>query len=52
MISADVAHDNDLRLKDESPLAYRSIQVVMRAQRDLVRVRSKLTPLLSIKGLN
>jgi tRNA-splicing ligase RtcB (3'-phosphate/5'-hydroxy nucleic acid ligase) len=48
----DVLHDNDLRLKDESPLAYKNIQVIMRAQRDLVRVRNELTPLLSMKGLN
>ncbi len=48
----DVLHDQDMRLKDESPEAYKNIRIVMRGQRDLVRIRVELKPLLSIKGLN
>jgi tRNA-splicing ligase RtcB len=38
------------RLKDEAPDAYKCIDAVMSAQSDLVRVRRRLTPLLSVKG--
>lgn len=46
----DVLYDQDMRLKDESPEAYKNIRMVMRGQRDLVRIRIELKPLLSIKG--
>ncbi len=38
------------RLRDEAPGAYKDIDAVMRAQRDLTRVVRRLTPLLSYKG--
>ncbi len=38
------------RLLEEAPSAYKDISMVMRAQRELVRVRRKLTPLLVYKG--
>ncbi|MCY2995004.1 MAG: RtcB family protein [Planctomycetota bacterium] len=47
---AGVFHQADSRLKDEAPAAYKNIRQVMRAQRDLVRIRHELQPLLSIKG--
>ena len=47
-----IAHDNDLRLKDESPPAYKNIRSVMRGQKDLVRIRKELRPMLSIKGVS
>ena len=37
-------------LRDEAPGAYKDIGRVMRAQRELVRIRRVLTPLLSFKG--
>jgi tRNA-splicing ligase RtcB len=37
-------------LREEAPDAYKDINSVMRAQRDLVRVSRKLYPLLSYKG--
>lgn len=37
-------------LIDESPLVYRDIEAVLRAQRDLVKRTRKLTPLLTLKG--
>lgn len=46
----DVVHSCSERLKDESPLAYKNIESVMRGQRDLVKVSVELIPLLSIKG--
>lgn len=36
-------------LTDEAPAAYRNIQDVMRAQRDLVRQKARLTPILNFK---
>jgi tRNA-splicing ligase RtcB len=45
-----VVHEHDARLKDEAPSAYKDIRRVMRAQKDLVRVRHELLPLLSVKG--
>jgi tRNA-splicing ligase RtcB len=38
-------------LREESPLAYKDILKVMRAQRDLVRIVRKLRPILSFKGI-
>ena len=38
------------RLRDEAPGAYKDIGVVMRAQRELTRVRRRLRPLLVFKG--
>ncbi len=37
-------------LLDESPIAYKDIRAVMKAQRSLVRVNRKLTPILNFKG--
>lgn len=45
-----VLYDYDNRLKDESPLAYKNSAQVLRSQKDLVRIRHELRPLLSIKG--
>lgn len=38
------------QLLDEAPDAYKDIAAVMRAQRDLVRIRDRLDPVLSWKG--
>jgi tRNA-splicing ligase RtcB (3'-phosphate/5'-hydroxy nucleic acid ligase) len=38
------------QLCDEAPSAYKDIQAVMRAQRELTRIDRKLRPLLSYKG--
>jgi len=43
-------YDYDDRLKDESPLAYKNIAQVLRSQKDLVKIRYELKPLMSIKG--
>jgi tRNA-splicing ligase RtcB len=40
------------RLKDESPGAYKDLESVIRAQRDLVKVRQRLRPLVVVKGLS
>lgn len=47
-----VTHDERLmaRLTDEAPSVYRDLRVVLEAQRDLVRVRRRLRPLISYKG--
>ena len=45
-----VVHEHDVRLKDEAPAAYKDIRHVMRSQKDLVKIRHKLRPLLSLKG--
>jgi tRNA-splicing ligase RtcB (3'-phosphate/5'-hydroxy nucleic acid ligase) len=45
-----VVHQHDPRVKDEAPAAYKDICRVMRAQKDLVKVRCTLHPLVSIKG--
>ena len=37
-------------LLDEAPSAYKDIRVVMKAQRSLVRVSRKLTPIVNFKG--
>lgn len=47
-----IVYEHDDRLKDESPLAYKDIQRVMRGQRDLVKVLYELRPLMSIKGVD
>jgi tRNA-splicing ligase RtcB len=39
------------QLRDEAPSAYKDIQAVMRAQRDLTRIVRKLRPVLSYKGV-
>jgi len=38
------------RLHDEAPSAYKDVEAVMRAQRDLTRIERKLRPVLSYKG--
>lgn len=38
------------RLRDEAPAAYKDVEVVMRAQRDLTRVVRRLRPILVHKG--
>ena len=47
-----VLHEGDTRLKDESPPAYKNIHSVMRGQKDLVRIRTELRPVMTIKGVN
>lgn len=39
------------RLVDEAPAAYKDIDAVMRAQRDLVRIVRRLRPILCFKGV-
>ena len=39
------------KLLDEAPQAYKDIQAVMRAQRDLVKIETRLRPLLNFKGV-
>ncbi len=39
------------KLTDESPMAYKDIDAVMRAQKDLVRIVKKLRPVLCYKGV-
>ena len=39
------------RLCDEAPAAYRDIQKVMRAQRELTSIIRELEPILSYKGV-
>ena len=46
-----IVYEHDDRLKDESPLAYKDIQRVMRGQRDLVKILYELRPRLSVKGV-
>lgn len=41
---------HDAPLLDEAPGAYKDIRLVMRGQRDLVKILYELTPLVSIKG--
>lgn len=38
------------RLKDEAPKAYKNIESVIRAERDLIKIRCRLRPILSVKG--
>lgn len=49
--TSGIIHNNDTRLKDESPGAYKTIQSVMRGQKDLVKIETILEPLLSLKGV-
>ncbi|MFO0857043.1 MAG: RtcB family protein [Phycisphaerales bacterium] len=48
----DVVYDETMtdQLRDESPDAYRDLRVVLEAQRDLVKVVRRLTPLVSFKA--
>ncbi len=39
-----------LELREEAPEAYKNIESVLRAQKDLVKIRRRLQPLLSYKG--
>ena len=39
-----------LALLDEAPTAYKNIESVLRAQKDLVKITRRLKPLLSYKG--
>ena len=45
-----VTYTYDDRVRDEAPQAYKNVRHVMRAQRDLVKIRHELFPVLSIKG--
>jgi tRNA-splicing ligase RtcB len=47
---AGVAARLDDRHIEEAPAAYKDIHRVMRCQRDLVKVRVELSPILSVKG--
>jgi tRNA-splicing ligase RtcB len=44
-------HRHAAALRDEAPSAYKDIQAVMRAQRQLTRIDRRLRPLLSFKGV-
>jgi tRNA-splicing ligase RtcB len=44
-------HRKAARLVDEAPSAYKDIEQVMRAQKDLTRIERRLRPLLSFKGV-
>lgn len=44
-------HRRASRLRDEAPAAYKDIDKVMRAQRELIRIERRLHPLLSYKGV-
>ena len=48
----DVWYDYRLshKLRDEAPSAYKDITLVLRAQRDLVKVTRVLRPVLNFKG--
>ena len=39
------------RLREEAPAAYKNVDAVLRAQRDLVRIVRRLWPVLSFKGV-
>ena len=45
-----IVYVHDDRIRDEAPEAYKDIQHVGRAQKDLVKIRHELRPLVSIKG--
>ena len=38
------------KLRDEAPSAYKDVRAVLRAQRELVKVRRTLRPILNYKG--
>ncbi len=42
-------HYLESQLREATPLAYKDIKTVMRAQRELVRIVRKLRPVLSYK---
>ena len=42
--------DGKAQVKDEAPAAYKDSHLVMRGQKDLVKIRYELKPVLSIKG--
>jgi tRNA-splicing ligase RtcB (3'-phosphate/5'-hydroxy nucleic acid ligase) len=44
-------HRRSQQLCDEAPEAYKDVEVVMRAQRDLVRIARRLRPVLCYKGV-
>jgi tRNA-splicing ligase RtcB len=46
-----VVYEHDERIRDESPLAYKDVESVLRAQKDVVKILFQLRPLLSIKGM-
>jgi tRNA-splicing ligase RtcB len=43
-------HRQAASLREEAPAAYKDVDTVMRAQRDLVRIVRRLRPILSFKG--
>ena len=43
-------HRRSLELRDEAPEAYKNIESVLRAQKDLVKIVRRLQPVLSYKG--
>lgn len=43
-------HRRGARLREEAPSAYKEIDAVMRAQRELVRIERRLSPVLVYKG--
>ena len=43
-------HRRSLALCEEAPEAYKNIESVLRAQKDLVKISRRLEPLLSYKG--
>lgn len=45
-----VIFKHDINLVEEAPEAYKDIKLVMRGQKDLVKIRFELTPLVSVKG--
>ena len=44
-------HRQATRICDEAPSAYKDIQSVMHAQRELTRIVRRLRPVLSYKGV-
>jgi tRNA-splicing ligase RtcB len=46
----NVVYNYNELLIDEAPDAYKDIRIVMRGQKDLVKIRNELTPVVSIKG--
>lgn len=45
-----IVYVHDDRIRDEAPEAYKDIQQVTRAQKDLVKILYELRPLVSVKG--
>jgi len=43
-------HRRSLALRDEAPEAYKNIESVLRAQKELVKITRRLRPVLSYKG--